>query len=84
MNIKETTVAYPNLRAEMARKGLKPKDIAVALDKSDDWVDARLRGRAVLPVGEALKIKKNFFPEINFEYLFINAVILPSEIKESL
>lgn len=82
MENRESCVAYPNLKAEMARTGIKQKDIANLLEKSDDWIDSRLRGKTVLPVGDALKIKKHFFPDINFEYLFINAVILPDEIKE--
>ncbi len=82
MSTSETTVTYPNLRAEMARTGLKQKDIAELLDRSVDWVDSRLRGKNAIPVVDALKIKNTFFKGINFEYLFSNAVILPSEILE--
>lgn len=82
MEAVETTVAYPNLRAEMARFGIKQKDIATLLDRSTDWVDQRLRGKSAIPVTDALKIKNEFFKSISFEYLFSDAVILPSDIKE--
>lgn len=83
MAIQDSTVAYPNLKAEMARKGVKQKDIAILLDRTDDWVDSRLRGKVALPVTDALKIRKELFSEINFEYLFSDAVILPEEICEA-
>ena len=82
MELVEPTVAYPNLRAEMARLGIKQKDIAMLLDRSTDWVDLRLRGKSAIPVSDALKIKNEFFKSISFEYLFSEAVIFPSEILD--
>lgn len=82
METVETTIAYPNLRAEMARTGIKQKDIAELLERSVDWVDSRLRGKNAIPVSDALKIKNTFFKAISFEYLFNDAVIFPTEILE--
>lgn len=78
----ETTVAYPNLRAEMARLGIKQKDIATLLNRSADWVDVRLRGKSAIPVTDAIRIKNEFFKSISFEYLFNDAVIFPTEILD--
>lgn len=82
MEVVEATVAYPNLRAEMARLGIRQKDIAALLDRSTDWIDLRLRGKSAIPVSDALKIKNEFFKSISFEYLFNDAVIFPNEILD--
>ncbi len=74
--------AYPNLKAEMSRKGILIKDIASSLCKTDDWVDGKLRGKTALSVVDAIKIKNTYFKEIPFEYLFSDTAIIPIHIKE--
>lgn len=59
-----------NLKAEMARLGIKAKDIAVLLNVRDATVYDKLNGHYVFSFNEALAIKKRFFPEHDLEYLF--------------
>jgi plasmid maintenance system antidote protein VapI len=62
---------YPNLRAEMARYGIKTKDIAEALGISPKSVNNKMTGRHKgFRLDEAFKIKDTFFPGISIEDLF--------------
>jgi len=61
---------YPNLAAEMARKGIKQKDIAEMLKIRSATVSLKLSRKAPLMIDEAFKIKMKFFPECPLEYLF--------------
>lgn len=78
----KSTIAYPNLKAEMSRKGILVKDIAETLGKSADWIDWRMRGKTALSVADAMIIKNTYFKEIPFEYLFSDTAIIPINIKE--
>ena len=69
---------FPNLRAEMARKGITQKMIAEFLGKTESWVDNTLRGKTNLPLVDGVKIKNNFFPEIDIEVLFSDSAIVPN------
>lgn len=59
-----------NLRAEMARSGIKPKDLAVFLVVRVATIYDKLNGHYDFSLDEALKIKHHFFPTKDFEYLF--------------
>ena len=61
---------YPNLNAEMARRNIKPKNIAELLNIEATSVYSILQGKRKLSVGRAWKIKKAFFPDLSLEYLF--------------
>lgn len=61
-----------NLKAEMARFGIKAKDIARFLNVRDATVYDKLNGHYVFSFNEALAIKKQFFPKHDLEYLFAN------------
>lgn len=69
---------FPNLKAEMARKGITYKMIADLLGKSESWVDNTLRGKSNLPLVDGVKIKNNFFQEIDIEVLFSDSAIVPN------
>ena len=61
---------YNNLRAEMARKGIKIKDLAELLGVRRSTVSDKINGKYRFYYEEASKIKKTFFPDLDLEYLF--------------
>lgn len=61
---------YNNLAAEMARKGLTKKDLAEFLDQRYPTVVDKTNGKARFRLDEAVKIKEEFFPDADMEYLF--------------
>lgn len=61
---------FPNLRAEMTRKGLKTKDIAEILSVSEKTVRNYLTGRTKIPYLDVLKIRSKLFPNLEIGYLF--------------
>ena len=69
---------FPNLKAEMARRGITQKMIAELLGKSESWVDNALRGKSNLPLIDGVKIKNEFFKEVDIEILFSDSVIVPN------
>ena len=69
---------FPNLKAEMARNGITIKKIADVLGKKESWVENRLSGKASLPLEDAVKIKNEFFEDIDIEVLFSNSAIVPN------
>jgi antitoxin component HigA of HigAB toxin-antitoxin module len=65
---------YPNLRAEMARYGVRTKDLAETLGISMKSVNNRMADRHTgFTLREAFKIKDTFFPGILIEDLFAKA-----------
>ena len=65
---------YPNLEAEMARKGVTQKDIAELVGKSPETVNNWLRGRSgEFTVKASLLVKERLFPGHSIEYLFDEA-----------
>lgn len=61
---------YPNLDAEMARKGLKRKDLAEFFNNRIPSVSEKLNGKYPLLLDEAHRIKMEHFPECSLDYLF--------------
>lgn len=61
-----------NLRAEMTRHNIKPKDLANLLDVRVATIYDKLNGRYDFSFNDARKIKEKFFPNENIEYLFEN------------
>lgn len=61
---------YRNLEAELARKGITRADIAKALGLALGTVSEKLNNSRKLKVYEAMKIRKTFFPDLDFDYLF--------------
>lgn len=54
----------------MARKGVKPKDLAKHLGVRRATIYDKLNGRYDFSFTEALSIKSHFFKEHELEYLF--------------
>jgi antitoxin component HigA of HigAB toxin-antitoxin module len=61
---------YPNLKAEMARYGIKTKGVAEALGITSKSVTNKINGRTSFTIVEVGKIKKTFFPKISIDDLF--------------
>jgi plasmid maintenance system antidote protein VapI len=61
---------YPNLAAELARKGLKQKDLVPILNTRPATVSLKLNGKSPLLIDEAFKIQSTLFPELSLDYLF--------------
>lgn len=64
---------YPNLNAELSRKGLKRKDLAVIFGNRVPSVSDKLNGKSPISLEEAIEIKRTFFPEFTLDYLFETA-----------
>jgi hypothetical protein len=62
-----------NLVAEMARYGIKKKDVYEFLSMSDRTFSNRLDGNPTFTVKEAFSIRDHFFPGYTIEYLFTDA-----------
>ena len=60
-----------NLKAEFVRKQLNPlASIRCALNCSPKTAWNKLNERVQMSVSEAMKIKEEYFPDMDFEYLF--------------
>lgn len=60
---------YENLEAEIARAGVTKREIAVFLEIHENTLAYKM-ARGSFTVEEAFKIKHNFFPNCELEYLF--------------
>lgn len=66
----EVRKLFPNLKAEIARKAIKEKDIAKKIGLSAKTFSSRMTGRSDFTLREMMAIKKHFFPDLSLEYLF--------------
>ena len=63
---------FPNLRAEMARKGLSVNEIASRIGCTSKTFRNKLSGKSEFTRAEVFKIRNEFFPNLSIEYLFQN------------
>lgn len=61
---------YHNLRAEMARAGVKVSDLAEALDITEKTVSKKMRGETSFTIDECQIIRDTFFSGCTLDYLF--------------
>lgn len=61
---------FPNLEAEMARRGLTPEDISRAIKISPRSARNKLSGLSCWKYKEAVRIKDIFFAGMDLEFLF--------------
>lgn len=61
---------YKNLEAEMTRHNISKKNVAEFLNVRYATVVDKLNGKYDFKLNEALFIKKELFPNLDFEYLF--------------
>lgn len=65
----KSNIIFPNLRAEMARKGVEVQDIATQIGVVRTTAGQKLSGKYELRLSEALKIGE-LFPEVDMRKLF--------------
>lgn len=58
-----------NLLAEMVRNGISRKQVGEVLDLCQDSISSRFNGKTDFKVGELVKIRDTFFPELSLDYL---------------
>lgn len=63
-------VAYPNLRAEMARLNILISDIAATIHTTRDTAGAKLSRKRPIYLDEAFQIADKYFPEQDIRFLF--------------
>lgn len=61
---------FPNLRAEMARKGIDGTIMSVRLGCTPKTFSSKLNGKTEFTRSEIFKIQKDVFPNLTVEYLF--------------
>lgn len=61
---------FPNLNAELRRKGLQRKDLAVCFKDRIPSVSDKLNGKSKIHWEECVAIRNKFFPEHKLDYLF--------------
>lgn len=67
---------YVNLKAEMARFGIKQIDLANLLKVREATISEKMNGKSVFDLDEAFKIKLAFFPNLSLDYLFSKEVVV--------
>ncbi len=63
-------VVYPELAAEIAKRGIRKKDIAKCVEISDRALSNKLQGRSAFTWNEVNKICDTFFPGAEMATLF--------------
>ena len=63
-------IAYPILTGEIAKRGIKKVAISSGAGMTDRALRNKLSGATPFSLPEALAIKHQFFPDMDFEYLF--------------
>lgn len=64
---------YPNLKAEMARKGITAKQLAEMIGVTQSTFSLKMRGEYDFTFAEAVKIKDILGVDIPLEVLFAKA-----------
>lgn len=62
--------AYPNLVAEVAKRGIKHNTVATALGISSRTLSNKIYGRTEFTWSEARMLKNDILPDCEYEYLF--------------
>ena len=65
---------FPNVKAELARKGVTLTELAEAIGMSLQTLSGRMNGKSEFTYSEAVKIKKFLGVEIPLEILFERVV----------
>ena len=67
-------IVYPNLVGEIAKRGIRRKDIASVLGISERALYTKLSGRVSFTWDEVVSMTERFFPGMNQMELFRKAV----------
>ncbi len=72
---------FPSLNAEMARYGIKKKDLAKLLGVTEKTARGKLSGKAYFTSKEMKKIRDGFFPSLTIDYLFFDGSSRSSKVS---
>lgn len=61
---------FPNLSAELKRKGITYKAVAALIGCTEKSVQNKISGATEFTLSEVLAINENLFPEYELRYLF--------------
>lgn len=64
---------FPNLRAELKRKGISYKAVAAVIGCSEKSVQNKVSGATEFTLSEVLAINEDLLPEFDLRYLFRKA-----------
>lgn len=65
---------YPNIKAEIARKGITYAELSAQMDLAQSTLSAKLNGKSKFTIEEALKLRDIFDVSMPIEDLFQKAV----------
>ena len=63
-------VVYPTLLGEIAKRGIKKKEIAKSIGVCDKTLHNKLNGKVPFTWPEVQKIRNTFFPDLSSDRLF--------------
>ena len=67
---------FPSLNAEMARYGVKTKDIVELLVITEKTARNKITGKSYFTDQEMKKIRDKFFPTMTIDYLFFETILI--------
>lgn len=59
-----------NLRAEMTRYGITPRDLSRETNRTERSIRLKIDGKNAFTLPEGIAIRNAFFPGMSLEYLF--------------
>ena len=62
-----------SLKAEMARNNITTEMVMRSIGKSDKTTRDKINGKSGFLLSEAVKVRNDFFPGMDIEYLFAQA-----------
>lgn len=68
--MKKSQGAYGNLKAELSKKDITYKEVAISLGLHRNAVERKIKGESKFSVEEAMHIQEKFFSDISISYLF--------------
>lgn len=68
--VRQNSIAFDNLRAEMARKNICIQDIAKICGYNRDTLARKLSKKSPINLDEAFDIQSKVFPDMDVRYLF--------------
>lgn len=68
---------YFNLKTELIKSNIANEEIAYVLKLRTKDVQDKLEGSERFTIGEAMLLKKTYFPQMTLEYLFVHTPSKP-------
>ena len=68
--MRQSTIAFENLRAEMARENVSVKDMALCWGCNRDTATRKLARKSPIMLAEAFNAQRKFFTDKTVQFLF--------------